>query len=100
MLATNYKFSNGVINVLIRYTLDMKDNTLPRKYIEKVAASLVREGVTTVVEALNYLNKVNKKSKEKKESTTYKPNKDKKFFDDENNKIKFNPELEDEDVDE
>ena len=100
MLATNYKFSNGVINVLIRYTLDMKDNTLPRKYIEKVAASLVREGVTTVVEALNYLNKVNKKSKEKKESTTYKPNKDKKFFDDENDKIKFNPELEDEDVDE
>lgn len=100
-LATNYNLSNGVINALISYTLEVKNNTLPRKYVEKVAASLVREGVTSVIEALNYLNKVNKsnkKLKEKKETDNKKVNKT--YFDSEDEVVDFNPDLEDEEDDE
>lgn len=91
-LATNYNLTNGVINSLISYTLEVKNNTLPRKYVEKVAASLVREGIESVVEALNYLNKVNKHNsaikKEKKVET-------KSYFEKVEKNVDFDPSLED-----
>ncbi|MCH5172149.1 MAG: DnaD domain protein [Erysipelotrichales bacterium] len=100
-LATNFNLSNGVINALVSYTLEVKQNTLPRKYVEKVAASLVREGVTSVIEALNYLNKVNKNNKKIKEKKEIHVEKNKeRFFDNENEVVEFNPDLEDDDNDE
>ena len=97
-LATNYNLSNGVINALISYTLEVKNNTLPRKYVEKVAASLVREGVMSVIEALNYLNKVNKSNKKlKKEKETINIKRENSYFNSEDEVVEFNPELEDED---
>ncbi|MCH5180889.1 MAG: DnaD domain protein [Erysipelotrichales bacterium] len=100
-LATNFNLPNGIINALISYTLEVKNNTLPRKYVEKVAASLVREGVTSVIEALNYLNKVNKSNKDLKEKkSTYKTKNENSYFDSKEEVVEFNPNLEDEDDDE
>ena len=96
-LATNYNLNNGVINALISYVLEVKDNTLPKNYVEKIAASLAREGVTSVVEALNYLNKVNKKSKKTQtKATNYSAKPTKKLFDEDDN-VEYNEDLDDED---
>ncbi|MCF0108225.1 MAG: DnaD domain protein [Bacilli bacterium] len=57
-ISENYHLSNGVINALIDYTLATNNNILSKFYIEKIAASLAREGVTNAVDAMNYLNKV------------------------------------------
>ncbi len=96
-LATSYNLSNGVINALINYVLQVKDNTLPKNYVEKIAASLVREGVTTVIETLNYLNKTNKRAKKAENKTSsYQPKASKKLFDEEDN-VEYNEDLEDED---
>ena len=96
-LATSYNLSNGVINALINYVLQVKDNTLPKNYVEKIAASLVREGVTTVIETLNYLNKTNKRAKKAENKTSsYQPKTSKKLFDEEDN-VEYNEDLEDED---
>jgi len=94
-LSTKFNFSSGIINVLISYTLEMKNNTLPRNYVEKVAASLAREGVSSVIEALNYLNRVNKSNKSYKKTTEAKP-KETKMFEDEDY-VAYDPTLEDED---
>lgn len=90
-LATNYNLKSGVINALISYTLEVKDNTLPRKYVEKVAASLVREGIESVVEALNYLNKVNKNNNKIKKGTKEET---KSYFKEEEKIVEFDPNLE------
>ncbi len=58
-LSKNYGFSNGVINALVDYVLAKANNVLSRKYIEKIASSLARENVTTVIDTMNYLNKIN-----------------------------------------
>lgn len=94
-LSTKFNFSSGIINVLISYTLEMKNNTLPRNYVEKVAASLAREGVSSVIDALNYLNRVNKSNKSHKKATENKP-KEAKMFEDEDY-VAYDPTLEDED---
>ena len=57
-----FKLTNGVINVLVEQTLSTNNNVLSRAYIEKVAASLVREGITTALDAMNYLRDINKKA--------------------------------------
>ena len=96
-LATNFNLSNGIINALISYTLEVKNNTLPKNYVEKVAASLVREGVSTVIEALNYLNRVNRSNKTlQKNQMTAKKNTG-TYFDSDKEVVDYNPELEDED---
>ncbi len=64
-ISKRYNFPNSVINVLIDYTLTTQNNTLPRKYVEKVAASLAREHVTCAQDAMNYLNNVSKKKRSK-----------------------------------
>lgn len=56
-LAGQYRLENGVINALLTYVLDTKMNTLSSAYTEKIAASLVREGVTSAVAAVNYLTR-------------------------------------------
>ena len=61
-----FKLPNCVINALVDYILTINDNILSRPLTEKVAASLVREGVKTTIDAMNYLKK--NKLKKKKSS--------------------------------
>jgi len=58
-LSKNYGFERGVINALIDYVLAKADNVLSRRYTEKIASSLAREGVTTAIDTMNYLIKIN-----------------------------------------
>ena len=46
---------NSVANALVLYVLTKNKNILSKKLTEKIGASLVREGVTTALDALNYL---------------------------------------------
>lgn len=57
-LATNFGFSNGVINALIDYVLTKNNNVLSRNYCEKVASSIARSGITTALDTMNYLNNI------------------------------------------
>ena len=65
-LSAKYNLPNCVINALIDYVLKVNNNVLSRAYAEKVAASLAREGITTTVDAMNYLKKTSGKGKKKK----------------------------------
>ncbi len=94
-LSTKFKLPSQIINVLISYTLEKANNTLPRNFVEKVAASLVREGVSSVTDALNYLNRVNKANNSHKTVEDYKF-KGPKMFEDEDY-VEYDPTLEDED---
>lgn len=58
-LSKNYGLPNGVINALIDYVLAKNKNVLSRYYTEKIAASLAREGLSTVIDTMNYLVKIN-----------------------------------------
>ena len=64
-LSAKFKLTPGVINALIDFVLAANNNVLSRAYSEKIAASLAREGITTVIDAMNYLKKVRKSSKKK-----------------------------------
>lgn len=50
------KLNPGVINVLLDYVMLNKQNTLPYNYVMKIASSLVRENITTAIEAMEYFN--------------------------------------------
>ena len=84
-LSKKFHLPNPVINVLVDYVLSKNNNILSRALCEKIGASLAREGVTTTIDAMNYLTKVSKKtaketSKARNEKTEEKQNivKDKK----------------------
>ena len=68
-LSKDYGFGNGIINVIVEYVLYKNSNVLSKNYAEKIAASLAREGVTTTVDAMNYLKKLTVKSTSKKKTT-------------------------------
>ena len=76
-LSKKFGLSNSVINVIIDYTLSICNNILSRAFAEKVAASISREGITTAIDAMNYLIKV---TKEKKEASNARSNKIKAFI--------------------
>jgi replication initiation and membrane attachment protein DnaB len=57
-LAIEMKLSFPVINALIHYVLTEQNNTLPRAYTEKLAASLGREGLTTALDTMDYFVRV------------------------------------------
>lgn len=63
-LQANMGLSVAVINVILDYTLDRLNNVLDRNYIEKIAASLLRNKCDNALDALNYLYGKNKKKKE------------------------------------
>ena len=71
-LSKDYGFGNGIINTIVEYVLYKNNNILSKNYAEKIAASLAREGVTTTVDAMNYLKKQTIKSSSKKKVTTKK----------------------------
>lgn len=56
----------SVINALVDYVLERQNNTLPRKYTEKIAASLQRESIDNARDAMNYLYAQNKRRKTNK----------------------------------
>lgn len=64
-VSIKFALPNAVINALIDYVLATNDNILSRALTEKIAASLAREGVTTAIDAMNYLKKIRKRGKKK-----------------------------------
>lgn len=74
-LSSNFHLTNAVINAVIDFVLTVNQNILNRSYCEKVSASLAREGLTTAVDAMNYLYKVRGKDKktEKKSYVSHPP---------------------------
>lgn len=58
-LSEQFKLTNGVLNALVDFVLQTNDNVLPRALCEKIAASLVRENITTALDAMNFLKKMN-----------------------------------------
>lgn len=67
-LSSKFNLPNAVINALIDYVLTVNNNILSRPFAEKIAASLVREDVTTAIDAMNYLKKIRKRGKKKDSS--------------------------------
>lgn len=59
-LSSEFQLNNEVINVLLSYVIQVKNNQLPRSYCEKIAASLVRGNIETAVDAVGFLNNSNK----------------------------------------
>lgn len=64
-LSSKYGLTSQVINPLIHYVLSNYDNMLPTNLVYKIASSLARSGITTTVDAVNYLNKKRTNSKPK-----------------------------------
>ena len=67
-IALKFNLSNGAINALVDYILSTNNNILSKGLMEKIAGSLVREGITTALDAMNYLKAINEKGKQKKNS--------------------------------
>ncbi len=51
----------SVINVLVDYVLQVKDNTLPAAFTEKIGASLARANIDNALDAMNFLTKPRRK---------------------------------------
>ncbi|MPN26594.1 Replication initiation and membrane attachment protein [bioreactor metagenome] len=85
-LSSNLKLPNCVINAIIDYVLTKNDNVLSRALTEKVASSLAREGVTTTIDAMEFLNKTKKKKRIIQESTKPVLDSEKKDVSDNENK--------------
>ncbi len=60
-LTLDMGLNNEVTNALLFYVLSLKNNTLPKAYTEKIAASLVREGLETAIDTMNYFTKTRKR---------------------------------------
>lgn len=63
----------NVTNALIFHVLKINDNALVPSYVEGLAATLVRQGVETALDALNYLERNVKKSRNPQTTTSNKP---------------------------
>jgi replication initiation and membrane attachment protein len=57
-ISKNLGLSNSVINAIVDYVLYKNGNVLSRAFVEKIAGSIAREGITTTIDAMNFLNKV------------------------------------------
>lgn len=60
-LSKNLNLKPCVINAILDYTLQVNNNILSRRYVEKIASSLAREKITTAYDAITYLTKRNKR---------------------------------------
>lgn len=65
-LSGDYKVPNPIINVILDYTLQKCDSSLPDEFALKVAISLMRKGVASASEAMSALYQSAYKSEEKK----------------------------------
>ena len=66
-ISSKFRLPNSVINAIVDYVLAVNDNVLSKPFAEKIAGSVAREGITTAIDAMNYLKKVSSKRKK----TTY-----------------------------
>ena len=69
-LSKKFNLNNAVINAILDYVLMTNDNVLYRGLCEKIGASLAREGLTTTIDAMNYLKRVSKHHKKATNSET------------------------------
>lgn len=90
ILSKDYDLSNGVINVIIDFVLTRNNNVLSRSYCEKVAASFNREGIETVIDAMNYLNNILSGHKKSKKSKTKRKSENEDNIEENNNKESSN----------
>ena len=74
-LASDYKLTNGVINVIIDFVLQMNNNVLSKYSVEKIASSISRENIETAVDAMQYLNENYTGSQKKRASASKGSNK-------------------------
>ena len=65
-LSKNFHLNNCVINAVVDFVLTTNNNVLARPLCEKIGASLAREGVTTTIDAMNYLKKVSRGNRKEK----------------------------------
>ena len=77
-ISKKFKLPNCVINAIIDFVLTTNNNVLSRPYCEKIAASLAREGITTTVDAMNYLKKITRRGKNNVSYETIEPAEKKK----------------------
>ncbi len=56
-LSEDYGLNSSVINALIDFTLERNNNILSKVYVTKIAASLVRENISSTIDTMNYLLK-------------------------------------------
>ena len=68
-ISSKFRLPNSVINAIVDYVLTVNNNVLSKPFTEKIAGSVAREGVSTAIDAMNYLKKVSSKRKK----TTYEP---------------------------
>ena len=69
-LSKKFHLNNSVINAIIDFVLTTNNNVLSRPLCEKIAASLAREGITTTIDAMNYLKKVSQGYKSGKKASS------------------------------
>jgi replication initiation and membrane attachment protein DnaB len=55
-LTVEMGLSAPLCNALVFYVITTKDGQLPNKYAEKIAASLMRKGIETSLDAMNYFS--------------------------------------------
>lgn len=72
-LSKKFHLTNPVINAVIDYVLSTNDNILSRALCEKIGASLAREGVTTTIDAMNYLKRVRRNARQPKPELKVEP---------------------------
>lgn len=62
-MSRKFGLNNGVINAILDFILTTNNNILSRPLCEKISASIAREGITTTIDAMNYLKKVSRGNK-------------------------------------
>ena len=67
-LSKKFLLPNCVLNAVIDYTLMKNNNVLSRAYMEKICASLARSGITTAIDAMNYLKSISKGTRKHKKT--------------------------------
>ncbi len=72
-LSKKFNLNNSVINAIIDYVLATNNNILSRSFCEKIGASLAREGITTTIDAMNYLKKVSRGQQQRKDYSSAQP---------------------------
>jgi len=54
-LVDKFNFSNGILNILVEYSLNNCDQKLVKNYIEKIAVTIARKGFNSSIEVYDYL---------------------------------------------
>lgn len=72
-LASDFKLTPGVINVLIDYEIRINDGKLLKNHIDAIASSWIKKGIKTVPEAMETARKNYKDSNDRKNNSKVMP---------------------------